>query len=303
MKKILLTGATGLIGKRIANKLIERGDEVTVFTRSVDNARRAIPDAAKYVDWNYNNDDWLINLEGVDGVIHLAGENVMARRWNKEHKNKILKSRIDPTRSLVNAIGKIAEKPKVFISASATGFYGNSEQPVTEESLPGKDFLAGVVIAWENEAKKAAGYNVRSVNIRIGIVLDKNEGALYRMIKPFNYFAGGPLGTGKQWFPWIHIEDVAGIFLHALDNENVAGILNAVSPHSLRMDEFCKSLGKVMNRPSLLKVPVFLLRLIFGEGANVLISGAKVIPKRTMEFGYKYKFENEEKALIDLLNK
>ncbi len=303
MKKILLTGATGLIGKRIANKLIERGDEVTVFTRSVDKARRVIPDAAKYVDWNYNNDDWQINLEGADGVIHLAGQNVMARRWNKEHKNKILKSRIDSTRALVNAIGKVAEKPKVFISASATGFYGSSEEPVTEESLPGKDFLAGVVIAWENEAKKIDRLNIRRVNIRTGIVLDKNEGALYRMIKPFNYFAGGPLGTGKQWFPWIHIEDVAGIFLHALDNENVEGILNAVSPHSIRMDEFCKSLGKVMNRPSLIKVPVFLIRLIFGEGAYVLITGARVIPKRTLEFGYKYKFENEKNAVMDLLNR
>ena len=303
MKKVLLTGATGLIGKRIADKLIRRGDEVTIFTRSVDKAKQIIPGAAEYVSWNLNRDDWQSSLEGTDAVIHLAGENVMAKRWNKEHKENILNSRVDGTRALVNAIGHAEKKPKVFISASAVGFYGSSEQPVTEESLPGKDFLADVVSAWENETKKVDEYKVRRVNIRTGIVLDKNEGALAQMITPFKYFIGGPLGTGEQWFPWIHIDDTVGIYLFSLDNENINGILNAVSPNPLRMEEFCKTLGALMHRPSLFKVPAFILKLIFGEAADVLLTGAQVIPERTMELGYKFRFEKEEDALIDLLNK
>lgn len=303
MKKIILTGATGLIGKKIADKLIQRGDNVTILTRSVENAMRLIPNAADYVKWDYNKDNWHMKLERIDAVIHLAGENVMAKRWNKKHKENILKSRIETTRALVNAIINAENKPKIFISASAVGFYGNSEQPVTENSLPGKDFLSNVVNAWEDESKKVDEYKVRRSNIRTGIVLDENEGALAQMITPFKYFLGGPLGTGKQWFPWIHIEDVVGIFLYALDNDNVEGIINAVSPNPLRMNEFCKSLGKVLNRPSLFRVPEFALRIIFGEAADVLLTGANVIPERTLELGYKYEFEKVEDALKNLLDK
>ena len=300
-RKIVITGATGFIGKKIINELIQRGDEITIFTRSIYKAKQIIPDAAEYVEWNLNLDNWQAALEDKYAVIHLAGENVMAKRWNELHKKNIFNSRIDTTRALVKAIENAADKPKVFISASAVGFYGSSEQPVTEESLSGKDFLAGVVKAWEEETKKVDLLKVRRVNVRTGIVLDKNEGALAQMITPFKFFIGGPLGTGKQWFPWIHIEDVAGIFLHALDNEDVAGILNAVSPNPLRMDEFCVSLGSVMHRPSLFKVPAFVLKLIFGEAVAVLLQGAKVIPKRTIEYGYKFRFETAEEALKNLL--
>ena len=302
-RKIVITGATGLIGKRIAHKLIQRGDKVTIFTRSVNNAIRFIPDAAEYVKWDYNKDNWQMKLEGIDAVIHLAGENVMAKRWNKQHKENILKSRIETTSAMVNAIINTENKPKIFISASAVGFYGSSDQPVTEKSLPGKDFLSNVVNAWEDQSKKVDEYKVRRSNIRTGIVLDKNEGALAQMVIPFKYFIGGPLGTGKQWFPWIHIEDVVGIYLYVLDNDNVDGIINAVSPHPIRMNEFCKSLGKIMHRPSLFKVPEFVLRLIFGEATDVLLASAHVIPERTLELGYKFEFEKVENALKNLLDK
>lgn len=302
-RKVVITGATGLIGKKIADLLIQRGDELTIFTRSIDKAKQIIPDAAEYVEWNLSLDNWQAALDGKYAVIHLAGENVMAKRWNEKQKKNIFNSRIDTTRSLVNAIENTAYMPKVFLAASAIGYYGNSEQSVSEESEPGNDFLSGVVKAWEDETKKVDLFKVRRVNVRTGIVLDKNEGALAQMITPFKYFIGGPLGSGKQWFPWIHIDDVAGIFLYALDNENVNGILNAVSPNPLRMNEFCKLLGRVMHRPSLFKVPEFILRLIFGEATEVLLQGAKVIPKRTLQLGYEYKFDKEEKALIDLLKK
>ncbi len=301
MKKVILTGATGLIGKNIADKLIQRGDEVTIFTRSVDKAKLVIPNAVEYVAWNYEQDDWKKKLDGKDAVIHLAGENVMAKRWNVEHKKNIYNSRVATTRSLVRAIENVKDKPNVLISASAVGYYGNSEEPVTEESKHGKDFLANVVRDWEKETEEISRHGVRRVNIRTGIVLDKHEGALARMITPYKFFIGGPLGSGRQWFPWIHLEDVAGIFLFALDNENVHGALNAVSPNPLRMNEFCNTLGAAMHRPSLFKVPAFVLKIIFGEAAEVLLSGAKVIPERTMGEGYKFRFENIENALKNLL--
>jgi uncharacterized protein (TIGR01777 family) len=301
MKKVVLTGATGLIGKNIAGKLIQRGDEVTIFTRSVNKAKHIIPNAAEYIVWNLEQEDWQAKLEGKDAVIHLAGESVMAKRWSEEHKKNIYNSRIDSTRILVKTIENTIDKPKVFISASAIGYYGNSEEPVTEESNPGKDFLADVVRDWEKETEEVIRLGIRRVNIRTGIVLDKYEGALARMITPYKFFIGGPLGSGKQWFPWIHIDDVAGIFLFVLDNKDVHGVLNAVSPNPLRMNEFCKTLGAVMHRPSLFKTPAFVLKIIFGEGAEVLLSGAQVIPERTMGVGYKFRFDNIENALKNLL--
>lgn len=301
MKKIVLTGATGLIGKKITDLLIRRGDEVTIFTRSIDRAKQIIPNAADYVEWNLKLDNWQEALEGKYAVIHLAGENVIAKKWNEQHKKNIFNSRVDTTRALVNAIEKAANKPKVFISASAIGYYGNSEQPVTEESKPGDDFLARVVRAWEEETKKIDLFKVRRVNVRIGIVLDKNEGALARMITPFEYFIGGPLGSGKQWFPWIHIDDVTGIFLYAIDNENVEGAVNCVSPNPVTMNQFAKAIGKTLKRPSSLRMPEFLLRLILGESSSVVTGGSKVSSSKIISCGFKFKYSYIEEALNNLL--
>ena len=301
MKKIVLTGATGLIGKKIADLLIRLGDEVTIFTRSIDRAKQIIPNAADYVEWNLKLDNWQAALEGKYAVIHLAGENVMAKKWNEQHKKNIFNSRVDTTRALVNAIEKVADKPKVFIAASAIGYYGNSEQSVTEESKPGDDFLARVVRAWEEETKKIDLFKVRRVNVRTGIVLDKNEGALARMIMPYKFFVGGPLGSGKQWFPWIHIDDVVGIFLHALDNENVEGAVNCVSPNPVTMNQFAETIGKTLKRPSFLRMPEFLLRLILGESSSVVTGGSKVSSSKIISCGYKFKYSYIEEALNNLL--
>ncbi len=303
MKKVIVTGATGFIGKRIIKELISRGDEVTIFTRSVENAKQKITSAYDYVEWNPDLNDWYHKLEDKNAVIHLAGENVMAKRWNVEHKKNILSSRVEGTRSLVNAIGHLKNKPEVFITASAVGYYGNSEKSVNENSEPGKDFLAEVVNAWEKEASKVELCGVRRVSIRTGIVLDANEGALVPMINQFKFFVGGSIGSGEQWFPWIHIEDVVGIFLFAMDNQNVSGALNASSPNPLCMNEFCKTLGEIMHRPSIFKVPAFIIKILFGEAADVLLNGAQVIPERTIKAGYKFKFETAEEALKNLLHK
>ena len=303
MKKVVITGATGFLGKRIAEELITRGDEVTIFTRSINNVRQKIPNAYDYVEWNPELSNWYGKLEDKDAVVHLAGENVMAKRWNEEHKRNILSSRVEGTRSLVNAIGQLNNKPEVFISASAIGYYGNSEKPVNEDSEPGKDFLAEVVKAWEKEAGKVESFGVRRVSIRTGIVLDANEGALVPMIKQFKFFVGGPIGSGQQWFPWVHIEDVVKIFLFAVDNKNINGALNASSPNPIRMNEFCKTLGSVMQRPSFFKVPAFVIKVLFGEAAEVLLNGAQVIPEKTIKADYKFKFKTAEEALRDLLQK
>ncbi|MBX3009287.1 MAG: TIGR01777 family oxidoreductase [Melioribacteraceae bacterium] len=298
--KVAITGATGLIGKKIVKKLVDRGDQVLVLTRSVEKTKGLFSANVDLVEWDIKSKDLQTKLEGVDAIIHLAGENVMGKRWNDEHKNKILESRIIGTRSIVDAIYKMENRPKVLVGASAVGYYGNSEIQVDELSNVGTGFLADVVKAWENETVKVEMLNVRRVNVRIGIVLDKNEGALAKLLTPFRLFVGGALGSGNQWFPWVHVEDVVDLFLFSLDN-NINGVVNAVSPDIVRMNEFCKVLGKMMKRPSYFNVPEFVLKLVIGEAAEVILTGANVSPKRTIELGYKFIYPNLKSALKEIL--
>ena len=301
--KIIVTGATGLIGKKITRKLLERGDEVIVFSRSIDSARKIIPKANKYVVWPSDTNKWNCELDGIDAVIHLAGENVMGRRWNEKHKIKVLESRVNGTKSLIEAIAQADKKPHTFICASAVGYYGNSELPVDEDSLPAKDYLANVVKEWEAAAAEAEKYSVRRVSVRIGIVLDKKEGALVPLLKAFKFFVGGPIGSGRQWFPWIHADDVADIFIFALDNKNVIGPINACAPNPVTMNQFAKTLGTILNRPSFFRVPSFILRIVIGEGAESILSGANVESEKIRKLGYRFMFNNLEDALKSILKK
>ena len=301
--KIVVTGATGLIGKKIVNRLIERGDEVIIFSRSIELSKSKIPNASKHVHWSVNEKNWQKELDGVDSLIHLAGENVMGKRWTENHKKKVLDSRVNGTKNLIEAISSVDKKPSSFICASAVGYYGNSELPVDETSLPADDFLASVVKQWEKQAAEVEKYSVRRVSVRIGIVLDKKDGALVPFINTFKNFIGGPIGRGKQWFPWIHADDVANIFLFALDNKNVNGAVNACAPNPVRMNEFAKTLGRVLKRPSIFKVPAFVLRIVVGEGARSILTGANVNSKKIRELGYKFLFENLDDALRNILKK
>lgn len=302
-KKIVITGATGLIGRKISEALINRGDEVIIFTRSPEKAKQIIPGAKEYVEWNYEKPgEWKEKINGVDSIIHLAGENVMGSRWTENYKSKILESRIVSTKNLVEAISQAIIKPKSFLSASAVGYYPYSEtEEFTENSKPGNHFLSQVTKQWEKETTLIEKFGVRGVNIRTGIVLDKNDGALAKMLLPFKLFIGGPLGTGKQWFPWIHINDIVGIYLFALDNNNVHGALNAAAPEFINMKLFCKNLGKVINRPSVFKVPPFVLNIVLGKGAEAVLNGSKIKPQRTLGFGYKFLFDNSISALNNIL--
>lgn len=301
-RKIIITGATGLIGRKISEILIENNNNVIIFSRRPETAKEIIKNAAEYVLWDYEKtSEWKNFLEGADAIINLAGESIISNRWNKKTKQRIYNSRIITTRSLVNAIKEIKTKPECFISASAVGYYGNRNEEVDEYSEKGSGFLTNLVSDWENESKVLEKYNVRVVNIRLGTVLSMNGGALPKLVNQFKLFLGGTLGNGNQWFPWIHIDDAAGIFLFALNNNRINGILNAVSPNLITQKEFSKILAKVLKKPCFFRIPAILLKIIFGEAASVILEGAKVYPKLTIEYGYQFKYDDIEKALINLL--
>jgi uncharacterized protein (TIGR01777 family) len=300
-KNILITGATGLVGKNLIGKLVERGDKISVISRSAEKAKTQLSGISDAASWD-DETKILQLINDADSVVHLAGENVMSQRWNEEHKKNIYDSRINTTKKLVQLIQKAESKPESLVCASAIGYYGTGRDKVcTEDAPPGDDFLAKVTKDWEAEAEKVEAADVRRVSLRIGIVLSVEEGALAKMIPPFKYFIGGPLGSGKQWFPWIHISDLADLFIYAINLSMFSGPFNAVSPGIVTMKEFCKTMGKVMSRPSLFKVPSPVIKLLYGEGANAVLSGNKIIPENTLVRGFNFTYKNHEDALKDLL--
>jgi uncharacterized protein (TIGR01777 family) len=303
-KKILITGATGLIGPPICEQLISRGDEVTIFTRSLkDNT--LLPPQVKQIEWNYlKPDQWGQYLEEKDAIIHLAGINLFSHRWTERFKAKVIESRKVSTFNLSNVINHLKNKPEVFISASAIGYYGNTGNSEADESYPaGSDFLAEVCKEWEMNAAYVESSGVRRISVRTGVVLDPNEGALKEMLWPFRLFIGGPLGSGKQWFSWIHLNDVVKGYIFAVDNKNLSGPVNLTSPNPVRMNEFAETLGKVLRRPSFFKVPSFALKIIAGEAADVVTYSQRIIPAKLSQAGFTFEYPQLYKALKDLLVK
>jgi uncharacterized protein (TIGR01777 family) len=303
MKKIIITGATGLIGRNLADQLIARGDEVIIFTLNPEIAMKKIPNAKKFIKWDYEQlSNWINELNEVDTIIHLAGINLSSKRFNDKFKKLAYASRIVSTRNLVEAIKSVEQKPKVFVCASGTGIYGERYNEVLDEtSSLGDDFLANLCKDWEKEAARVEQFGVRRVSLRTSPVLINGEGALKKMLWPYKFFIGGPLSTGNQWFPWIHIDDIVGIYLHAIETENLSGAVNAASPCILRMKEFAKTLGKVLKRPSIFPVPKFVMKIAAGEVAEYAVMSQRVSVDKILNSGYKFKFENVEDALRDLL--
>lgn len=304
-KKIIITGATGLIGKKLSKALANRGDEVTVFSRNIESAKKIIPYIKNCVTWNYRNpDEWKNHLDGKDAIVHLAGINLFSRRWNEKFKKDIVESREVSTRNLVQSLNDCKNKPKVFISASGVGYYGDGGDKILPEGSPkGNDFLADVCDVWERESQRASEYGIRNVQVRTGIVLSTEDGALKQMLLPFKLFVGGALGSGKQWIPWLHIDDIVNVYIHLIDDKIISGPVNAANPNIVRMKEFAKSLGKVMRRPAIFPVPEFVLRIVVGEATGTVVSGQRVKVNKLLESGYHFKFENLEQALEDLLRK
>jgi uncharacterized protein len=295
--KLVVAGATGFIGSALCSRLLERGHVLTLLTRHVP-PEASIP-AKTWRHWMPGTSgEWEASLDGVDGVINLTGEPIAAKRWTENQKNKIRSSRIDVTRSIVEGIAKAKRKPAFLLNGSAVGYYGpHGDEIVTEETPVGSDFLSSLCRAWEEEAQTAESMGIRVVRLRTGIVLGPGGGALAKMVPPFRFFIGGPLGSGAQWMSWIHLEDEIGLILHLIETSQAAGAVNATAPNPATMKEFCRTLGKVMRRPSWAPVPGFALRFMLGEMADMLLTGQRVIPAAAQRLGYKFRYGNLQDAL------
>jgi hypothetical protein len=305
--KIAITGATGFVGSRLVEKLKAEGHRILIFTRNPERAKRIFPATAfpnlEIIAYKATESgDWQEKIAGCDAVVNLAGEPI-AERWTPEHKKAILDSRQLGTRKIVEAISQANPKPSVLINASAIGYYGTSETATFDEtSASGNDFLAEVCQVWEAEAKKVKEAGVRLVILRLGIVLG-NGGALAKMIPPFQMFAGGPIGSGRQWFSWIHRDDLVDLILEALKRPEIEGTFNATAPNPVRMNQLCQTLGEVIHRPSWLPVPNFALELLLGESAKVVLEGQQVLPKATQAIGFQYRYPTLKPALTEIISK
>ncbi|AOS82721.1 TIGR01777 family protein [Chlorobaculum limnaeum] len=307
---IVITGATGVIGSEVARRLIKSGRKVVLFARSPQSAQAKVPGAAGYVRWDSDmaEGEWRASVDGAYGVVHLAGRPLLETRWTEEHKVACYDSRINGTRAIVSAMAAAAVKPKVFVSSSAIGYYGSFERcdetaPLTETASPGKDFLAKICYDWEKEAQPAEKPGTRVVLLRTGIVLSTRGGMLQKLMTPFSYFIGGPVGSGDQCLSWIHIDDEVSIILEALDNPAWSGPVNAVSPDPASMKEFADMLGSVMHRPALLPVPKFAVQILMGEGADYAVKGQKVIPGFLKEHDFHFAWPLLHEALADLVSR
>ena len=292
--KILITGASGLVGKELQKSFAEKGYEMLLASRSE-------PKDDNHIQWTI--DEGFAEpekLEGVDVVVHLAGENVSGGiRWTDEKKKAIRDSRVLGTRNVVDAISKLKKKPHTFIASSAIGFYGErGDEEVTESSAAGDNFLAGVCKEWEAESRRAEDAGIRTVLLRTGIVLSKDGGALGTMLTPFKLGVGGVVGSGKQWMSWISMDDEIAIINYAIENENIRGAVNAVAPNPVTNEEFTKTLGEVLYRPTFIPLPEFAVSMIFGEmGDALLLASTKVMPKRLEDAGFEFKFPNLKEAV------
>lgn len=300
MKHILLTGGTGFIGKELRRLLLQEGHYLTIVTRRPNKYEDEKAKNQQFIAWD---GDLVSAMNEANIVIHLAGENVFSQRWSDEVKKKIYNSRIEGTRALVDAMREAESKPELFISASASGYYGDGGDSIKTENDPAaNDFLAKVCVDWEAEAQKATELGVRVANPRIGIVLEKDGGAMEKMIPPFQFFVGGPVGDGKQYMSWIHREDLINALLFPIKNETIEGAYNVCAPEPVTMNLFADVLGDVMNRPVLLRVPKIALQVMYGEGAKPILDSIRMKPKVLQEQGFDFRFDDLEEALADILN-
>ncbi len=302
-KRIIITGATGLIGQHLYKKLSEKEYEIIILSTDTTKSKQLFPKANEHINWNVLlTDDGLKSLKNIFAVIHLAGASISGKRWSNKYKKTILNSRVSTTRELLSAFKKCVEKPEVFVSSSAIGYYGSSlTDEFDESSAAGKGFLADVCKQWETEAAKAVDLKMRYVGIRTGIVLANDGGALSKMILPYKLFIGGPIGSAKQWMSWIHIEDLINIYIEALENPELSGAINAASPNPVRMNEFSKTLGKILKRPAFFKVPSFIMKALLGEASSIILEGQKVLPLKLKTGNFHFRFSNLENAVNDLL--
>lgn len=298
--KALVTGGSGFVGPRLLRLL----DRPLVLSRNPERAQRSIGHlAGRIVRWDPEDGPPPPEVfAGIDAVFHLAGESVAEGRWTAAQKARIRDSRVIGTRHLVQGIAQASSRPAVLVSASAVGYYGDrGDEELTEAATPAHDFLADVCVAWEDEALAAERSGVRVVTARTGIVLGAGGGALGKMLTPFKLGAGGPLGHGRQWMPWIHVADLARLYVHAADTATIRGAMNAVAPHPVRNSEFTKALGRQLHRPAFMPAPYIGLRLLFGEFAKVLFASQRVMPRVALDSGFTFQYPEIAAALREIL--
>jgi uncharacterized protein (TIGR01777 family) len=304
-KRVIITGATGFIGNALCRELIEGGYETVGLSRNPEMGKALLSDQVKVVKWDTKSSEgWTNYADGAYAIVNLAGENIASGGWTKERKKRILQSRLDAGKAVIQAIEKVKNKPNVVIQASGIGYYGDSGNQILDEtSSPGSGFLVEVAKQWEKTTQKVESMGVRHIVIRTGVVLGGDGGFLYRVVLPYRFFVGGHLGSGKQWIPWIHIEDEAKAIRFLMEKIDMRGVFNLSSPNPLTSRDFSKVLGKVMKKPAWLPVPGFVLRLLLGEMASELIlSGQRALPKRLLESGFQFQYPEVESALSRILS-
>lgn len=307
--RVTVTGATGLIGPHVIGALQKRGAQVSVLSSDARRARKRLGDAGlapvEAFDWDLLSEPAPAEaLDGRDAVVHLAGENV-AQRWSASAKQAIRESRVTGTRNLLAGIERAAARPHALVSSSAIGYYGaHGEEPLDEDAPPGSDFLAEICVEWEREASRAEELlGMRVVCVRTGVVLDKNGGALAKMLPPFRLGVGGPVAGGRQFISWIHRDDLVGMIVAALADERWSGPVNATAPEPLSNRNFSRALGRALKRPALLPVPGVTLQLLYGEMAEIVTKGARVVPAKPLVLGYEFEHAQLDEALSSALGR
>ncbi len=305
--RVFITGGTGLIGSRLLRRLRQRQDSVVLLTRRAAAAREKFGSECTIVEGDpMQAGPWMDAVADCDGVINLVGEGIFQRRWSEEFKTLLRDSRVRSTEHVVQALNRhprtSAGAPKVLVNASAIGFYGpHDDEELTEESGPGNDFLARLTVEWEQAARRAESNGIRVALVRVGVVLDREGGALAKMLTPFKLGVGGRVGSGRQWMSWIHHEDMVGLFLLALDNAESRGPLNGTAPNPVTNKEFSRALGRALHRPSFMPAPGFALRMAMGEVADVITTGQRVLPRRALALGYTFQYPSIDAALANIL--
>lgn len=300
--RIIITGGTGLIGRALTNVLVADGHQVITLSRTPQQTT-GLPTGAIIESWDARTaDGWGHLVEDAHAIVNLAGESIGAGRWTATRKHRIRQSRLDAGRAVVQAVELAAHKPRVVVQASGIGYYGpTADQEITEETPPGDDFLARVAQEWESSTAAVETLGVRRAIIRTGVVLSMDGGALPRLLLPFKLFAGGPLGSGRQWLPWIHLADEVAAIRFLIENKNAAGPFNLAAPHPLTNTQFSRLVGRVMRRPAIAPAPAFALRLALGEMATLLLDGQRAASRKLQALGFHFRYPQAEEALRDLL--
>ena len=298
--RVIVTGGTGFIGPKLCERLVSRGHDVIALTRDASRSRDHVHPKVRVVSWA-EGAAWEGFVDGAGALVNLAGETI-AQRWTATAKARIASSRLNAAARLKAAAEKAAQKPAVLVNASAVGFYGpRGDEPLDEEAPAGSDFLAKVCVDWETAARSLEPLGTRVAMLRTGVVLGAGGGALAKILPPFKAFAGGPLGSGKQWMSWIHEADLVGMYVWAAENPAVAGPVNATAPNPVTMREFATALGRALHRPSFAKAPAAAIRLALGEMSTVVLDGQRVVPKKALDLGFAFRFTDVLTALKDVV--